>query len=76
MAFANHGVHKSKQVTFKVPLENGDIDIIKVKATNKTSFANHVGYSVTVNDKKYFTNVLTFAEAIESCYIRYIKAER
>ena len=76
MGFASIGKHRTTQATFKVPLENGEIDIIKVKVTNRTNVGNFVGFNVRVNDKRYFFNTLYREEALELGYVKYIKEER
>ena len=60
-----------KQITFNI-----QGDKIKVIARGITRMGNLMGFSVRVNDKRYFFNVLTYSQAIEKGYIKYIKENR
>ena len=63
---------KTKQITIDV---NGDK--IKVKATRKLYGGTLNGFKATVNEMIIpHINVLTFDEAIEKAYVKYVKAYR
>lgn len=57
-----------KQTTIKV---NGDT--IKVTARASTRQGNLAGFIVKANEQRYFFAVLTYDEAIEKGYVKYIK---
>ena len=51
-------------------------DKIKIITRLKTSLGNKVGYTVFVNDKRYFFAVLNSQEAQDKGYVKYIKENR
>lgn len=64
--------YKTKHKTINV---NGDV--IKMKIHPVTRMGNWLGgWTVRVNDKKYYLNASTWSEAFDKGYVKYIKENR
>jgi len=64
-------IRSKKQKTITV---NGEQ--IKIISIPKTSMGNLSGYSVFINDKKYYCGYLTRKECEDYCFAKYIKENK
>lgn len=51
-------------------------DKIVLKARPVTRQQNLAGYNVDVNGKRYFNSVLTYKEAFDNSFVKYVKENR
>ena len=63
MGFANIGKHFKRQKTINV-IKKGKQYKITIVVTNKTSFGNHMGFNVKVDDVNYHYNSLSWKDAM------------
>ena len=59
---------KRKQKTIVIAGEK-----VKIVSVNKSHFCNHIGFNVTINGDKFFSNVLLRQEAIDGCLKKWLK---
>lgn len=67
--FASRGSHKVLQKTVEIGGQK-----VKIKAYPRTWYANPVGWNITINGEKIYTNVLDPEKAIAGVIEKYKKA--